>query len=68
MIGLGFLTRLLQVGLYAAGFILVVVVAAVLVLWAARLSWAMLARSWPAPAAWLRARFTRPPENSRRMR
>ncbi len=65
MIGLSFLTRLLQVGLYTAGFILVVAVAVVAVVWAARLSWGLLARTWPAPAAWLRSKFARPADTRR---
>lgn len=68
MIGLNFLGRILQIGLYAAAIILVVVVAGLLVVWAARLSWALVARTWPEPAARLRARLSREPGPPKRMR
>jgi len=68
VIGLNFLGRILQIGLYAAAIILVVVVAGLLVVWAARLSWALVARTWPGPAARLRARLSREPQPNKRTR
>lgn len=65
MIGLNFLGRLLQLGLYTAGFLLAAVIMILLIVWAWRLSWALIARTWPGPAARLRARFKRPDLKSR---